>query len=70
MQADFQWGARKPSAAFVYAAVLLLMSVAAEAKPRTRASAAPALDAQTVNAARLSAPSAKGRARAAAHRCL
>ena len=56
----------RPSAALVSAAALLLMSVAADAKPRAKASAAPALDAQAVNAATLAAPSGKGRARTSA----
>src|SRR5215813_4939527 len=52
------------TAALICASVVLIMSNAANAKARAKASAAPALDAQAVNAAELSAPSGKGRARA------
>src|SRR5262245_7889823 len=50
------------TAALICASVVLIMSNAANAKARAKASAAPALDAQAVNAAELSAPSGKGRA--------
>src|SRR5262249_13688384 len=50
------------TAALICASVVLMMSNAANAKARAKASAAPALDAQAVNAAELSAPSGKGRA--------
>jgi lipoprotein-anchoring transpeptidase ErfK/SrfK len=51
------------AAAVICASVVLMLSSAANAKARAKASAAPALDAQAVNAAELSAPSGKGRAR-------
>jgi hypothetical protein len=51
------------AAALICTGVVLMMSSAANAKARAKASAAPALDAQAVNAAELSAPSGKGRAR-------
>src|SRR5215813_1074089 len=50
------------TAALICASVVLIMSNAANAKARAKASAAPALDAQAVNAAELSAPSGKARA--------
>src|SRR5262249_30166062 len=52
--------------ALICAGAVLMMSDAASAKARkggAKASAAPALDAQAVNAAQLPAPSGKGRAR-------
>ncbi len=51
------------TAALICASVVLMLPSAANAKARAKASAAPALDAQAVNAAELSAPSGKGRAR-------
>jgi hypothetical protein len=45
------------------AAVMMSGAANAKAKGSAKASAAPALDAQAVNAAQLSAPSGKGRAR-------
>src|SRR5262249_38524538 len=55
--------------ALICAGAVLMMSDAASAKARkggAKASAAPALDAQAIDAARLPAPSGKGRARASA----